>query len=217
MSVAFGIPARISRYQRDIKPAVPGASPTALTMNDALALPNRLPSKHQTWLDSLVAPRPSISATGVRRGDLTLPCQAGRRCAPRSSEDHLLNIDLLGGAETDLDLDLDGEDMTLPVGSRPFTSESGSTAHDILRGLGVQDRLLGGASRHDSRGNDIGELLIQRRLQQAEQRQRQVLRERRRWRAEAIAIITVAVALLMAFFFAGVYLGASKISGAKPL
>ncbi|KAL2268006.1 hypothetical protein VTJ83DRAFT_2852 [Remersonia thermophila] len=46
MSVAFGVPARVVAYLRDVKPTPPGSAPIVPTLEEALALQNRLDIVH---------------------------------------------------------------------------------------------------------------------------------------------------------------------------
>ncbi|KAH6844568.1 hypothetical protein B0I37DRAFT_165120 [Chaetomium sp. MPI-CAGE-AT-0009] len=186
MSVAFGIPARVAYFLKDIKPTPPNSSVAAHTLADALALGNRLPLKG--YLD----PGPQESPRdGEYQGD-----GGGGACDDGSAVegDEGLDFDLLG-MDTDVDLD-----APLPPG-RPFSVGSGSTAHSVLRDVGLRGRLGRGTAR-DREGRAL--LLPRRRHQQR--------RRRRRWDVEAAAVTAVVIALLMVFFFAGVFLGASKIS-----
>ncbi|KAL1835509.1 hypothetical protein VTJ49DRAFT_6582 [Mycothermus thermophilus] len=51
MSVAFGVPARVVAYLRDVKPTPPGSAPYVSTLDEAMALGNRLGMVHGSEQD----------------------------------------------------------------------------------------------------------------------------------------------------------------------
>ena len=192
MSVAFGVPARVVRYLKDVKPALNASSVMAHTMADGMRLGNRLPMRGQ--FDPVVG-------VGVSRDGCRGSVGGGGGAAAVAvggdddDDDGLLDdFDRLG---VDTDVDMDGP---LASGGRRFSDASGSTAHSVLRDVGLRDRL----GRGSARDREVRALLLPRRRHQQ--------RRRRRWDVEAAAITAVVIALLMVFFFVGVYLGASKIS-----
>jgi hypothetical protein len=185
MSVAFGMPARVVRYLKDVKPALNASSVMAHTMADSMRLGNRLPMRGQFDPVSREGCNNGSAAAAVVEGD-------------DDDDDGLLDdFDQLG---VDTDVDLDGP---LPSGGRRrFSDGSGSTAHSVLRDVGVRDRL----GRGSARDREVRRALLLPRRRHRQQRRR------RRWDVEAAAITAVVIALLMVFFFVGVFLGASKIS-----
>lgn len=201
MSVAFGVPARVVAFLRDVKPTMPGASLTCHTLAEAVGLANRLPE--------------GLGFDGAGKGD------KGDKGAAAVGRDRGVGggryfdcpppppgreVDLMGGN------DMDGEDGDTDadlhhVDGRRFSVGSGSsssrTARSSLRGsMGMVERLGGDLLLRGEREREV------RALGRRPQQQRM-----RRFEMGPVVLITVGVALLVCFFLAGAVLGASKISG----
>ncbi len=177
MTLAYGSPARVVSLLSDIKPrsaAAAAAATTALTLDEAMRLGNRLP------LD-LAEDGPLLVGQGAGFDcGLVTSAAVGRQGVGRRGY----------VCEDDAGREVDGVAVSrrrVSVGSS--AGSSSTVAVENLRvGLG--------------REREVRELLRER------GRQHRVLR---RFEVEALAVMTVVVALLVAFFLAGLYLGARRV------
>ncbi len=178
MTLAYGSPARVVSLLSDIKPrsaAAAAAATTALTLDEALQLANRLP------LDLADdEPLPVGQGAGFDCGLVTSTATVGRQGIGRRGY----------VCEGDARREVDGVGVSrrrVSVGS-----SAGSSSTVAVESLGVG---LG-------REREVRELLRER------GRQHRVMR---RFEVEALAVMTIVVALLVAFFLAGLYLGARRV------
>jgi hypothetical protein len=195
MSVAYGSPARVVALLKDVKPTLPGTAVGVETLAEAVGLGNRLPLELVTH-----EPLSPSSLGGRGRGGVGFGGEegedevgVGRR---RSSR---LSI-ILDEDEEDEDDDELLPSLTSPllgsVRSGSSSTAAGRRTGAAAGGMPLEDRLRLGEAR------EVRALLLERRRQQ---------RRRRRFEVEAVAVMTVVIALLMAVFFAGMYLGASRV------
>ncbi|KAK3904172.1 trimeric LpxA-like protein [Staphylotrichum tortipilum] len=202
MSLVRGSPARVVKMLRDIPPYVPGAAPVTESMTEALGLRNRRPFGLDLGLDGL-------EGVGGRCGrEMGRGGERGTCFAERETGD-LITLD---GEEEPSD---DGE------------TNDADHENEARLGLGLdigRRRTFSGGSSSLSSGSTSRGLLAHRRGGEREmpgeahsllhegRRHRRPNRSIRRLEVEVIAVMTVAIALLMVFFFAGVYLGPRRIS-----
>jgi hypothetical protein len=240
MSVAFGVPARVVAFLKDVQPTVPGASVTCQTLADAVGLANRLPEGVE--VEDVVGVGGGGGGGGKVHGDgrvRGLGMAMGKRgvgvdgeryfdCPPppppmagvgRGGRVFLGEGHGRGHGEgefdpLDMDLDMDGDvDFRVDGHGRRFSVGSGSssrTARSSLRGMGLEGRL--------GNGMGVGAERVMHRDEARgllQQRGRSPQQRTRRFEVEAVVLITVGVALLVCFFFAGVVLGASKVAGLR--
>lgn len=186
LTLAYGSPARVVSLLSDIKPcsaAAAAAATTALTLEEALRLGNRLPLDLADDDDG-----PMTTAAGQEAGFdcglvSTPTTTVGRRGVGRGG--YVCEGD--AGQERDGGVVVSSR-RRVSVGSS--AGSSSTVAVESLRGAGL------------GREREVRELLRER------GRQHRVMR---RFEVEALAVMTVVVALLVAFFLAGVYLGARRV------
>ncbi|KAK4118971.1 hypothetical protein N657DRAFT_321772 [Parathielavia appendiculata] len=203
MSVAYGTPARVVALLKDIKPTPPGSAVAAETMEDAVGLGNRLPLVQVS--NPTTTTTTTKSKVGFRHGHGHGGLGFGLGRGLEAGEEELEEEGFRDGVVDREEEEADTLDLVLPslrspligsVRSGSSSTATGGRGNSAARRMALADRLRLGEAR------EVRSLLLEGRREQ---------RRIRRFKVEAVAIITVLVTLLMAVFFAGLYLGASRL------